>query len=279
MGVEMNKDYFAKVEEAKNYISSKVSLRPDVMLVLSGGLTEFVEKIEEQTVVSAAEIPNFPKATAEGHSGKMIFGKVEGVPIVALQGRFHFYEGHRMADVIFPTFVMNALGAKVLVVTNATGGINEAFKTGDIMMITDHINNMGENPLRALATLRSENQFTDMTDAYSARLHGLAGEAAKAAGVDLKEGVFIATSGPTYETKSEIKMFRVWGADTVGMSVVPEITAANFLSMETLGFSCIANPAADLHEGGMNHHEVLDAMKEMEGRLVKLLIEVVKRLG
>ena len=274
----MDKDYFSKVNEARDYLKSKIKIEPKVMLVLSGGLTEFVEKIDSPVTISAADVPHFPRATAEGHSGKMVFGTIDGLPLVAFQGRFHFYEGHSMADVIFPTFVMNALGAKTLVVTNAVGGINAGFNTGDIMLIKDHINFMGTNPLIGISTLKPENQFPDMTDAYSAKLQVLAKEAAGEVQLDLKEGVFIAASGPSYETRTEVKMFRSFGADAAGMSVVPEITTAKFLKMDTLGFSCIANPAADLHPGGMNHQEVLDAMKEMEGRLVKLLLAVVKKL-
>lgn len=270
--------YFDRVNEAKKYLEGKIMIKPRIMLVLSGGIQEFVEKIEEPITVCAADIPHFPRATAEGHSGKMIFGRINGTPLVAFQGRFHYYEGHKMEDVIFPTFVMNSLGAKTLVVTNATGGINGSFKPGDIMLINDHINFMGVNPLIGIATQRDVDQFTDMTNAYTAKLQVLARDAARDSGVELKEGVYVATSGPSYETKSEVKMLRMLGADAVGMSVIPEVTTANFLKMETLGFSCIANQAADLHPGGMNHHEVLAAMKAMEGKLVKLLLAVVERL-
>lgn len=274
----MEKNYFEKVEAAAKFIKGKIKTLPKVMVVLSGGLTKFVEKIESPVTVLAADVPNFPRATAEGHSGKMIFGRLEGRDIVALQGRYHYYEGHPMESVVFPTFVMNSLGAKTLVVTNATGGVNASFKPGDIMLITDHINFMYDSPLRGITTQRPENQFPDMTNAYSKRLQKIAHDAAKGAGVDLKVGVYLASYGPNYETRAEIKMFRAWGADSIGMSVVPEVTAANYLGMEAVGFSCIANMAADLHAGGMNHHEVLDAMKKMEDRLVRLLIGVIKNL-
>lgn len=274
----MEADYLKKVEEAKKYLEPKIGIMPKVMLVLSGGLTQFVDRIDDPVTIAATDVPNFPKATAEGHSGKMIFGKIGKLPLVVFQGRFHFYEGHRMQNVVFPLFTMHALGARTLVVTNAVGGIRESFKPGDIMLVKDHINFMGTNPLIGISTLTPKNQFPDMTDAYTSRLQDLARESAKMSGVELKEGVYIAASGPSYETKTEIRMFRSWGADAVGMSVIPEITTAKFLNMETLAFSCIANPAADLHAGGMNHHEVLDAMKEMEGRLVKLLLAVVEKL-
>lgn len=274
----MRKDYFNKVNDAKKYIQGKINIIPELMLVLSGGLTKFVDKIENPVTISAGEIPHFPKATAEGHSGKMIFGNVDGLSVVTLQGRVHFYEGHEMASVIFPTFVMNALGADKILVTNAAGGVNASFNPGDIMMVTDHINFMGTNPLIGIATERTENQFPDMTNAYSERLQKLARSAAKDAGIEMKEGVFMAVSGPSYETKAEIKMLRGWGADAIGMSVIPEIITANFLNMETLAFSCIANRAADMHDGKMNHHEVLEAMKNMEDKLVKLLLSIVAKL-
>ena len=274
----MERNYFERVGQAKDFIKDKIKIEPSVMLVLSGGISEFVNKIDNPVTVMAADVPNFSKATAEGHSGKMIFGTIKGLPLVVFQGRFHFYEGHSMEDVIFPTFVMNALGAKTLVVTNAVGGINESFKTGDIMLINDHINMTGVNPLRGVTTQKPEDQFPDMTDAYSKNLQKLAREVASENGLSLKEGVFIGVSGPSYETRHEIKIFRKWGADAVGMSVVPEILAANYLKMKTLGFSCIANPAADLHPGGMNHQEVLTAMKEMEEKLVKFLLAVISKI-
>lgn len=274
----VEKNYFYRVGEAGKFLREKVKISPKLMLVLSGGLTKFLDNIEDAVTVSAVDIPHFPHATAEGHSGKMVFGKIGGLPLVVLQGRFHYYEGHPMESVVFPTFVMNELGAKILMVTNATGGINASFKAGDIMLITDHINFMGVNPLVGITIQRPLDQFPDMTNAYSERLQDIAREAACERGVELKEGVYIACSGPSYETKTEIKAFRTWGADTIGMSVVPEITAANYLKMETLGFSCIANMAADLHGGGMNHHEVLAVMRQMEGKLVDLLLAVVKRL-
>lgn len=274
----MVKDYFKRVSEAAAYISSRLDISPKVMLVLSGGLSEFVGKIEEAVVIMAADVPHFPTATAEGHSGKMTFGKIGGIPLAALQGRFHYYEGHRMSDIIFPLFVMSALGAGTLILTSATGGINKDFKTGDIVLIKDHINLMGANPLVGISTLRPENQFPDMTDAYSKKLRPLAHSAAATVGIKLNEGVYVASSGPSYETPAEIIAFRQMGADVAGMSVVPEIIAAKFLKMETLAFSCIANPAADIHPGGMNHQEVLQAMKKMEKKLSSLLFAVIKQL-
>ncbi len=274
----MEENYFARVDEACEFIKSKVAIEPKVMTVLSGGLTKFVEQIENPVVVKATDVPHFPEATAEGHSGKMIFGTIGDLPIVAFQGRFHFYEGHRMADVVFPLFTMNRLGAKTLVVTNASGGINPTFKSGDIMLITDHINFLGTNPLIGISTLVPENQFPDLADAYTGKLQELARGLAKDVGVDLKEGVYLASTGPSYETVTEVKMFGQWGADAVGMSTVPEVIAATFAKMDVLGFSCIANLAAGLHQGELKHEDVLKTMKATEERLVKLLLAVIHKL-
>ncbi len=264
-------DFFNKVNESADWLAGSLKIRPSMVIVLSGGFGGFVDLLEGKTVFSSSEIPNFPTSKAEGHSGKIVFGDMFGVPVAVMQGRYHYYEGHSPQSVVFPHFVFNKLGAKVLVTTNAVGGIKKTLKPGDIMMIRDHINFMGINPLIGLAVLRKTDQFTSMTDAYSARLRAIAKRAAKKAKVSLKEGVFIATSGPNYETKAEIGMFRKWGADAVGMSTVPEVIAANFLGMEVVSFSCIANKASDLHEGKMTHAEVLLAMNSMAKKAVSLL--------
>lgn len=275
----MKNDYFKKVEVAADFIRDKIKVKPEIMLVLSGGLTSVIEKMEDQEVLAASEIPNFPSAAAEGHSGKIVFGYIEGLAVAAFQGRFHYYEGHSMQDVVFPAFVMNKLGVKTMITTNAVGGINKDFVSGDVMLITDHINYMGGNPLRGISIHTPGRQFPDMTDAYSAALQDLARKAAGEAGINLKEGVYIAVSGPSYETRQEIRAFRIWGADAVGMSTVPEIIAANYLEMDTLGFSIIANAGADVHQGKMSHAEVLQNVKQAEGKLSKLLLAVLKRIS
>jgi purine-nucleoside phosphorylase len=270
----MDRDYFKRVDEAVRYILGRAKVSPKVMLVLSGGISKFLDKVEDKISLTASDIPNFPKPTAEGHSGKITFGRVSGVDVAVFQGRFHYYEGHKMSDIVFPVFVMNKLGAKILILTSATGGINKDLSVGDIVLLKDHINFMGTNPLIGISTLLPENQFPDMTDAYSKRLREIARMSAHELGMELREGVYIASSGPSYETPAEVKAFRMLGADVAGMSVVPEITVAKFLKMETLAFSCIANPAADLHPGGMNHKEVLEAMRGIDETLSRLLFKI-----
>ena len=271
--------YFSHVDEAVAWLKARTSITPRIITILSGGLDAFADGLEDVCIVSSADIPHFPQAKAEGHSGKLVFGRHSGVGVVALVGRYHYYEGHPPQAVVFPYFALAGMGAKVLITTNAVGGVNPSLKPGDIMMVTDHINMMGINPLIGLAVQRRTDQFTSMTDAYDSGLRDLAQRVAKQLGMELKQGVYLATSGPSYETKAEIKAFRGMGADAVGMSTVPEVIAANFLGLRVLTFSCIANPAADLHEGEMTHDEVLAAMSALAPKMVELLKAVVEEIG
>lgn len=271
--------YFPDVDEAADWIRRKAPVAPHVAVVLSGGLGAFAEGLEGKHEIVAADVPHFPRSRAEGHAGKLVFGTCAGVPCVALAGRVHCYEGHAPQAVVFPTFVLAKLGVKALVTTNAVGGVNAGFKPGDIMMVEDHINMMGVNPLIGLAIQRATDQFTSLTDAYDAKLRKIAERVAAAQKLALRRGVYLATSGPSYETKAEVRAFRQMGADAVGMSTVPEIIAANFMGMRCLTFSCIANPAADLHIGTMTHAEVLAAMNAMAPKMVALLRGVVEAIG
>lgn len=274
-----SKEYFTVVSETAGFLKEKVKVRPKIIVILSGGLNAFVDDLSEKVTFFFGEIPHFPPVQVEGHAGKIVFGRYAGVPLVALAGRYHYYEGHSPQEIVFPYFVFEKLGARVLITTNAVGGINRTFKPGDIMMVDDHINMMGVNPLIGLATQKKTDQFTSMVNAYDEDLKRLAMRAAKKAGVELKRGVYVATSGPSYETKAEIKAFRKLGADAVGMSTVPEVIAANFLGLKVLSLSCIANPAADLHKGTMTHSEVLDSMASLAPRVVKLLRAVVEDIA
>lgn len=271
--------YFSHVEEAAEWLRGRISIAPEVIVVLSGGLGGFADGLADSTPISSASIPHFPRARAQGHEGKLIFGRHAGVPLAAMLGRYHYYEGHSPHSIVFPYFVLARLGAKTLITTNAVGGIDSKFCPGDIMMVTDHINMMGMNPLIGIATQRPRDQFTSMTEAYDAGLMDLARKVASKLKVDLKEGIYVATSGPSYETKAEVAAYRKMGAKAVGMSTVPAVIAANFLGLRVLTFSCIANPAADLHGGQMNHDEVLSAMKAMAPKLIKLLYGVVELIG
>lgn len=273
------KKYFAAVDEAAGFLKEKIKVKPKIIVVLSGGLTAFADDLSEKTTFSFGRVPNFPPVQVEGHAGKIVFGRYAGVPLVVLAGRYHYYEGHPPQAIVFPHFVFAELGAKTLITTNAVGGINRAFKSGDVMMVDDHINMMGVNPLIGLAMKRKTDQFTSMVNAYDEGLKTIALCAAKKAGVRLKRGVYAATSGPSYETKAEIKALRKLGADAVGMSTVPEVIAANFLGLKVLSFSCIANKAADLHKGTMTHTEVLESMALLAPKMVKLLKTVVEEIA
>lgn len=270
--------YFQNVSESSAWLKKHVSITPRIAVILSAGLGKFADLLENPVHIKSSDIPHFPEARAEGHKGTITFGTVNGVPVVALAGRFHYYEGHLPQNVVFPLFVLAKMGAKVLVATNASGGINRKFKAGDLMMVTDHINMMGINPLVGIALRRSKDQFTDMTSAYDLGLQKIAERTAKKIGINLKKGVYVGTSGPNYETRAETRAFRIFGADAVGMSTVPEVIAANFLGMRVLTLSCIANPAADLHKGNMSHKEVLDAMQKLAPRVVKLLKAIIEEI-
>lgn len=271
--------FFSSVDESADWLRTKMRKKPTTAVVLSGGLDAFVDGMKDRIEIPYAEIPHFPSPKAEGHSGKMIFGEFSGVSLIVLQGRFHYYEGHEPHVIVFPYFVMEKLGVRTLVTTNAVGGINEGFKPGDIMMVTDHLNFMGMNPLRGIAVQRKTDQFTSLTGAYDPGLQKLSRSISSRLGIEVKEGIYAATPGPSYETKAEVSAFRKLGADAVGMSTVPAVIAANFLGMKVLTYSCIANPAADLHSGTMSHSEVLDAMNAMAPKAVDLLKGVVEEIG
>lgn len=272
-------DYFPRVEEAAKWLKQEVGVAPKATVVLSGGLDAFLNNVENKVPVEASYIPHFPSSRAQGHAGKFVFGTFKGLPIVVMQGRQHCYEGHEPSMVVFPHMVLNKLGSQILINTNAVGGIRHDLNPGDIVVTNDHINMMGLNPLIGIAVQRKENQFTNMTNAYDAELRALTLELAKKNDIAVKEGVYLAVSGPNYETKAEIKAYRMLGADTVGMSTVPEVIAANFLEMKVLVLNIITNPAADRHGGIMTHKEVLEAMKGASPKVVKLLELVVGELA
>jgi purine-nucleoside phosphorylase len=275
----MEPSYAKRVNEAVSFLRGKTAITPSVMIVLGSGLSDFVDKIEEKVEISSAEVPHFPPSKVEGHKGQLVFGKIANVPLLIQQGRFHYYEGHPIQEVAFPVHVANAMGAKTLIVTNAAGGINTTFVPGDIMLIEDHINFMGTNPLLGMSVYNPKNQFPDMTGIYTKSLRNSAERLATELNIPLKKGVFMAVSGPSYETRSEIRTFRSWGVDAIGMSTVPEVIVAGFYKMSVLGFSCIANIGADLHQGAMSHAEVLKAMEIVQPRLAKLLLGIIPRFS
>lgn len=264
-------NYFKKVSESAAYLREKIPVQPKCIVVLSGGLEAFVEKVQKPVKLLSTEIPHFPKARAEGHKGELIFGLYDKLPVAVLKGRYHYYEGLTPQEVVFPYFVLHAIGAKILVTTNAVGGVRADLNSGDLMLVEDHINMMGTNPLIGLAVQRKQDQFTSMQNAYDAELRNAAEKVAQKNGIELKKGVYLANPGPSYETPAEIKVYRSMGGDTVGMSTLFEVIAARFLQMRVLTLNIITNPSSDRHTGEMKHEEVLEAMKKAQKNVVTLL--------
>jgi purine-nucleoside phosphorylase len=276
---ECFKNYFGHVKEASDWLKVKTNnINVTLMIVLTGGVNGPEEILTDKQEVMSSNIPYFPKAHAQGHEGKFIFGKLNGKGVVILKGRFHYYEGLLPQEVVFPYFVLHELGVQSLITINAVGGIRNDLNAGDIVMITDHINYMGQNPLRGLAIQRTHDQFTDMTNAYNASYQEMAKKVALEQKTELKQGVYIATMGPSYETKMEIKAFRLWGADLVGMSTLFEVITCNFLGIKVLAFAAVTNTAADRHLDVMSHDEVIAATKAMAPKLSLLVSSCAQRI-
>ena len=275
----MEPSYQDRIKESIDFLKTKITKTPSILIILGSGLSSLIDEVQVEQNLAFSEIPHFLHSTVEGHAERLIFGTWKGVSIAVMQGRAHYYEGFDMLDVTLPVHVLHIFGCKTLIVTNAAGGINAAFMPGDIMMMTDHINMMGINPLRGVGSINPKNMFPDMTNAYSKNLQQIALDVAKQLDLSLRQGVYLGVDGPSYETKAEVKAFRQWGADAVGMSTVPEVIVANYHKMQVLGFSCIANPAADLHPGGMSHGEVLKTVETVQQKLVKLIGGVIEHMG
>ena len=249
---------------------------PKVGLILGSGLNFFAdEAIEDAVTVPYGELPGFPVSTVEGHSGQFVSGKVGAVEVLCMQGRLHYYEGYEMSKITLPIRVMKLLGIEVLIVTNAAGGIDPTFTPGDLMLITDHINFMGMNPLRGPNDSRFGERFSDMTVPYDLELRELTQAAAKKEGIALKEGVYLAVSGPSYETPAEIRAFQVFGANAVGMSTVPECIVARHAGIRVLGISCITNAAAGLNEDLLTHEEVAETAARVKVPFAELIKKVL----
>jgi len=265
--------------EALQYIKSVAGeFQPETAVVLGSGMGKIADEVSGPVVIETKDIPHWPRSTAPGHAGQVILGKMEGRPIAMLKGRLHYYEGHSMNDVAFPTRVMGMWGIKQYIGTNASGGIDPSMKTGDIVLLHDHINYMGANPLIGPTEPRWNVRFPDMTHAYSRRLITLCENAGISAGVQTRRGVYIAFSGPTYETPAEVRMARMLGADVVGMSTVPEVIVANAMGMETAVISCVANLAAGMTGNALTEEEVLEEMQAASGRLGSLIRGLMKEL-
>jgi purine-nucleoside phosphorylase len=269
---------FDQVSETAAWLSARLPFAADAAIVLGSGLGKFGESVADPTVIPYTDIPNWPPSRVVGHAGKLIAGTAKGRRVLALSGRAHFYEGHDLSTVTFATRVLGRLGVKTLIVTNAAGGINTAFGRGALMVITDHINLLGTNPLIGPNEDRFGKRFPDMTEVYSKRLRGTADEAATALGMKIEHGVYIAVTGPSYETPAEIRAFRTLGADAVGMSTVPEAIVARHMGIEVLGISCISNMAAGIFPEPLTEEEVIETTSRVGHQFIALLEGVLERL-
>ena len=261
------------LKETKEFLESKLAgVKPEVAIIVGSGLGGIANGLTKPVTIPYSEIPHFPKSTVPGHAGQMICGELAGKRVLVLSGRFHLYEGLTLAEVVFPVHVVDALGVNILLVTNAAGGINPVFNPGDLMLIEDHINYLGVNPLIEFRE-NGDVKFLDMTQAYSTRLREKLEAAAEKAQITLRRGVYLATTGPSYETPAEVKTFAWWGADAVGMSTVPEVLLARYHNLEVAGISCITNLAAGISSKRLTHDEVLEVGKASQVKLAKLLGE------
>lgn len=268
-----------ELNQAADYVRSKSSIAPQVGVILGSGLGDVVDAIDIDTAISYGEIPGARASTVMGHQGRLILGHANGVPVAVMQGRVHFYEGYDMNEVMFLARMLGRLGVKKLVVTNAAGGVNTSYQAGDLMLISDHINFMGQNPLRGPNIDELGLRFPDMSEAYPESLRNLAKEVAAGIGLKLQEGVYLALSGPTYETPAEIRAFRVLGADAVGMSTVPEVIAASHMQIPVLGISCITNMAAGILKQKLTHQEVMDTTARVQKQFTALVLGVLERMA
>jgi purine-nucleoside phosphorylase len=277
-GGEEAVSWAARAQEAAAVIGQRIRRRPEVAIVLGSGLGGLADLVEADAVVPYGEIPHFVTPRAPGHAGRLVVGRLEGRTVAVLQGRLHVYEGVPVAEVVFPVRTLRVLGAQTLLVTNAAGGLHPALAPGDLLLITDHINAMGTNPLVGPNEDAFGPRFPDMSAAYDPALAAVMRAAAAEAGIALREGVYLATSGPSYETPAEVRMMRGWGADAVGMSTVPEVIAARHAGMRVVGLSVIANVAAGMAPAGPAHEDVLAVVAAAAPRCAALVRGFLRRL-
>ncbi|MCM3784075.1 purine-nucleoside phosphorylase [Neobacillus mesonae] len=263
------------VQEAAAFIQEKTNVKPEIGLILGSGLGILADLIEDAAAIPYGDIPHFPISTVEGHVGELLIGNIQGRPVVMMKGRFHMYEGYGPEVTAFPVRVMKELGVKKMLVTNAAGGVNTEFNAGDLMIISDHLNLTGRNPLVGPNEPAFGVRFPDMSEAYSARLRKLAKETAEAQGFNIQEGVYAGLLGPNYETPAEIVMLRKLGADAVGMSTVAEVIVARHTGIEVLGISCITNMAAGILNQPLSHDEVMETAEQVKGKFLGLVMALI----
>ncbi|MBY6035621.1 purine-nucleoside phosphorylase [Fictibacillus nanhaiensis] len=267
-----------QLQTSAEFIQSKIEKTPKIGLILGSGLGILAEEIENPIVIPYADIPEFPVSTVEGHAGQLVIGELAGKQVVAMQGRFHYYEGYSMEKVTFPVRVMKLIGVETIVVTNAAGGVNKEFEAGDLMLITDHINNMGDNPLIGANDTSFGVRFPDMSEAYTSSLQEIARKVSNELGISLKEGVYVGNTGPSYETPAEVRMLRTLGADAVGMSTVPEVIIARHAGLKVIGISCISNMAAGILDQPLTHDEVMETTEKVKANFLSLVKGIVKEI-
>ena len=267
---------YEKIQETASWLKARMTTRPTTAIVLGTGLGQLASEITDTREFPYAEIPHFPVSTVEGHSGKLIFGKLGGIDIMAMQGRFHYYEGYTMKEVTFPVRVMYELGVKTLFVSNAAGGMNPGFKIGDLMVITDHINFFPEHPLRG-KNFPTGPRFPDMHQTYDLELIRLAGQIAREKGIRLQYGVYMGVQGPTFETPAEYKMYRALGGDTVGMSTVPEVIVAHHCGIRVFGVSIVTDLGGFDIPVEVSHEEVQEAANKAQPIMTELMREMIVR--
>ena len=265
-----------RIQETADFLKSKIHTHPETAIILGTGLGSLVNEITDKYEIGYETIPNFPVSTVEGHSGKLIFGKLGNKDIMAMQGRFHFYEGYSMKEVTFPIRVMRELGIKTLFVSNAAGGMNPSFEIGDLMIITDHINFFPEHPLRG-KNITYGPRFPDMSESYNQALIRKADEIANEKGIKVQHGIYIGTQGPTYETPAEYKMFRILGADAVGMSTVPEVIVANHCGIQVFGISVITDLGVEGKIVEVTHEDVQKAADAAQPLMTTIMRELINR--
>ncbi|MFH1368714.1 MAG: purine-nucleoside phosphorylase [Elusimicrobiota bacterium] len=274
----MDQSITSKLSQTRNYIRLRTHIEPKIGIILGSGLGSVIESSKEDFVFHFNELPHFAPSTVHGHNGELIIGGYSGKGIAIMQGRVHYYEGYAMEQIMYPVRLLKWLGIEYLIITAATGGLNPAYKKGDIVAVKDHINLMGDNPLRGVHTPEFGERFPDLSGVYSKDLRKTAAAAARKAKVKMKEGVYLAVSGPSYETPSEIKAFRRLGGDVVGMSVIPEAIAARQMGVKVLGLAYVSNVAVPARIKPLSHMDVVEAGKKTGQKLGKLIAEIINRI-
>ena len=267
-----------RIHAAADFLSARITQRPCVGMILGSGLGDFADTLTDRVVIPFSDIPDFPRATAEGHVGAFVFGTSQGIPVAVLLGRLHYYEGHSMQELTMPVRIMKLLGVQTMILTNASGGVNRDFDPGDLMLITDHINFSGDNPLMGPEMPEFGPRFADVSDLYTRALREKILAAADASGIALRQGVYMMFTGPNYETPAEVRMARIVGADAVGMSTVPEALVAAQCGMQVIGISCVTCMAAGVTDQTLDHHQVMEIAAQIQQKFQSLLALILNLL-